>query len=457
MRVRRRQVELIRNDPFIDVAFLLPLLNEEAWRVIERQSLIFIRTGDIGEETVTFRNYRASVRGFVVSLFKGHYSKIDSYLTEEVVDWKARGAWRALLAWFAFGRMLQLAGSSSEMIPSWRTLNPSLLSSFIENLIREISGNRRAHDVLYTAFQALEEGVRYDLMPFLWLVNQIMENKVFEGVYKYQYLFYSMRNEIESFARNIEGSLAKVEGHEHDLDYMLYEVQKSLLSRSVELRGQYINKLQRAVLFVKLRPRTHPRDFQEWKWFVRDDVMTYAAATYMVALQDFAGRRAISLDLMKLIAPRKGIYAGAASALASLLFLSPILLQYAIEARNTFAVTPADIAVAVSRLIKKHGEGSGFTSNIEEVAKEILEFWDESDILRRIKASIGSVSISTELLYKSSSFTDSLALLIESGVDGIHIATTREPVLRLPPRGIGYDSIFIRPNRFMLIVKNIWE
>jgi hypothetical protein len=57
--------------------------------------------------------------------------------------------------------------------------------------------------------------------------------------------------------------------------------------------------------------------------------------------------------------------------------MSPIFMQYAIEARSEVAVTPADIIVALLRIMKYRGETESFLVHMRDVAGEILKFWEE--------------------------------------------------------------------------------
>lgn len=457
----KRLVEHIRSDPFIDIAFVHPLISMSDWlHVLERQAVVFTSTGDMGENTVTYRRYRSEIRSFVINTFKRVYEKtIESQLKEDLVEDKARRAWKALITLLASQSLMKRIGLGlGELLPK-KYADLTSISPVIKKIIeiktrsKGISGATAVKEAL--AELGIDGKELCDTAPLLWWINLVMESEVFEAVFKFHYLVYSKMHEIRSFVKEAESSLLIFRGHEPDYDYAEYEVLKALLSRCAELRGQYINKLQNAILFVKYL-RQSISDPKRWEWFVHDEILTYVASVYMVEMQRLSGIKKMLLDVSSIIGSRKGPYAGVASALASLILLSPIFMQYAIEARSTAVVTPADIVVAVLRLVSKQHQLNDFVVDVQDVAEEIVEFWKESDILRRLQTYSQS-EITSDTLYRSRSFTVSLALLINAGVEGIHISTMRKPVLKLPPRMIGYDSLFIRPRRLLSIIEKVWE
>ena len=95
-----------------------------------------------------------------------------------------------------------------------------------------------------------------------------------------------------------------------------------------------------------------------------------------------------------------------------------------------------------------------FVVGVQEVSDEIAGFWREADLFGRVQSYSGGSTPND--LYRLRSFTNSLALLINLGVDGIHISTMEKPVLKLPPRMIGYDSIFVRSRRFIPILSSVF-
>jgi len=457
----KRLVEHIRNDPFIDMAFVHPLISRSDWlRVLERQAEVFISIGDMGEGTATYRRYKSEVRSLVVSMFKRVYKKtIERQLKEHLVEDKARRAWKALVTLFASRLLMERIGLGlGELLPE-KYADLASISRVVAKIIEVktqgtgISGTTTVKRALKEL--GIEEKKLCDIAPFLWWINLVMEAEVFEAVFKFHYLVYSKMREIRSFAEEAESSLLIFRDHEPDYDYAEYEVLKALLSRCAELRGQYINKLQNAILFVKYL-RQSVDEPERWEWFVHDEILTYIASVYMVEMQRLSDVEKILLDVSSIIGSRRGSYAGVASALASLISLSPIFMQYAVEAQRAAVVTPADIVVSVLRLISKQHRLNDFAVSVQDVAEEIVRFWKESDILRRLQI-YSQDEVGLDTLCRSRSFTISLALLINAGVDGIHVSTMRKPILKLPPRMIGYDSLFIRPRHLLPIIKKVWE
>lgn len=295
----------------------------------------------------------------------------------------------------------------------------------------------------------------------------VMESEALEGILKFHYIVSKkpLMGELARFIETAEGYLSEIEGHKADPAYMEYEVLKSLMSRCVELRGQYINKVQLALLFVKLWRRSVRRP-EEWRWFLKDDVLTYALAIYLAELQALLGLGGrIKLNILSLLAPealgegegvsRKSIYGGSASALLALILMSPIFMQYAIEARSEVAVTPADIIVALLRIMKYRGGTESFLVHMRDVVDEILRFWEEKDLARRLKLYVKD-EISLDALYSKRSHTLSLSLVINASAGQLHVFTAKKPELLLPPRMIGFDSLYVTSGRFSSILRSIW-
>lgn len=452
-------MQQIKNNLFIDIAFIRPLIRESnLLHVLEKQAMVFTSIGDMGENTVTYRKYRNEIRNEVINTFKNVYKDIENKLKDDLVEDKARHAWKALITLLASKYLIEKIGLGlGELLPR-EYADLTSMSLVIEKIIEIKTRSKRARGAEVIKNALTELGInkkKYcDIAPSLWWINLVMESEVFKSLFKFYYLMYSKNPEIRSFVKEIESSLLIFKDHEPDYDYVESEILKALLSRCAKLRVQYMNRLENALLFVKYLRRINT--LQRWEWFIYNDILTYVASIYMVEIQRLSGIKKISLDVSSIIDSRKGLYAGAASILANLILLSPIFMQYAIEAQDAVVVTPADIVVAVLRLITKHHQLDDFTVSIQDVAKEIVEFWKESDILRRLQTYSRS-KITPDTLYKSRSFNVSLALLINAGVEGIHISTMRSPVLKLPPRMIGYDSLFIRPQRLLPIVKKVWE
>ncbi|RLF66211.1 MAG: hypothetical protein DRN26_04320, partial [Thermoplasmata archaeon] len=361
----KRLVEHIRSDPFIDIAFVYPLISRSDWlHVLERQAMIFTSTGDMGENTATYRRYKSGIRSFVVNMFKRVYEKtIEGQLKEDIVEDKAERAWRALITLLASRYLMERIGLGlGELLPK-RYADLTSISPVIKK-ITEVKTRSKGISGTSAVKKALAElGIDgkglCDIAPLLWWINLVMESEVFEAVFKFHYLVHSKMQKIRSFANEIENTLLIFRDHEPDYDYTEYEVLRALLSRCAELRSQYINKLHNAILFVKYL-RQSVKDPEHWEWFIYDEILTYTASIYMVEIQRLSGIEKVLLDISNIISSRKGPYGGVTSALASLILLSPIFMQYAIEARSTVVVTPADIVVAVLRLISKQHQLNDF-------------------------------------------------------------------------------------------------
>jgi hypothetical protein len=456
---RRRLVEYVVTDPFVDLAFVHLLLSNESWlQVVVRQAEVYSSTGDIGEDTATFRTYRSQARQYVIKLLQPSpaYRAVGNYLSEEVADAKASRAWRALITLSASLKLMEKAGVGlGELLPKGCGRFEELLP-VVDGMIKSKISKRGAEatGVVKNVLKSLSTEQFISTVPALWWINLVMESEVFEAIFKYHFLA-SKRELVAGFVKTAEDALSEVKGHSPDISYMEYEVLKALLSRCAELRGQYINKLQNAIAFVKIG-RKSVRNPTGWDWFLRDEVLTYAMTAYMVELQELLGLREKELALSTLLSPRKGIYGGAASVLATLILMSPIFAQYSLEARGEVVVTPADIVISVLRVAKSRGRTGDFIVGVLEVAEEVVRFWGERDLLRRLKL-YSQDKITPEALCGKSSFTTSLALLVNTGVGGIHITTERKPELRLPPRMTGFDSLYVRAEQLTAIAQRIWR
>lgn len=457
----KRLVEHIKTDPFIDIAFVQYLVSREDWlRALERQADRFISIGDFGKDTLTYQRYKSSVREYIINQFKRIYTRTIENLTESLASTKAELAWKSLIVLIASRLLMERIGLGlGEFLPEKYT-DLTGVSPIIEKIIEIKLRGIRSTAVIKKALEDLGMDVNelLNLAPLLWWINLVMEGKVFEGIFKFHYVTISKMSVIKSFVKEIESSLLIFRDHRSDYEYMEYEVLKALLSRCAELRGQYINKLQNAILFVKLiRPSIS--DPARWEWFVFNDILSLTASAYLVEMQRLSNTENIILDVSRVIGAERNPYipdAGPASVLASLTLLSPIFMQYAIEAHKNAVVTPADIVVAALRLTAEQTRHDDFVVDVQDVAKEVLEFWREKDILRRIEIYTHKEPTIDELL-KSRSFSASLALLIRGGIDGLNITTMEKPLLKLPPRMIGYDSLYIRPYRLISIVKKALE
>jgi hypothetical protein len=449
----------IRTDPFVDLAFVLPLISEERFSVIKRQAEIYNATGDIGEGTATFRMYKKEVKEFVAETFQEVYPRsVKDLRSEELVDKKATRAWRALVTLLASQQLMERARAGlGELFPKrygdLRTCLP-----VIESMVKEKarSKNRRATEIVKRISKSLDAGAFYDVAPLLWWLNLVMESEVFEALFKYHFIA-SKRELVEGFVKVAEETLLRIRGHKADFEYMKSEALRALVSRCAELRGQYINKLQNAVVFVKLL-RRGVKNPDRWGWFLQDDVLTYAMSVYITELQELSGLegRELELDITTLLTPRAGAYGGPASALCTLILMSPIFMQYGLEARGEIAVTPADIVIGALRIFRASKSGEkDLIIGVRDLVKEIVRFWEEKDILRRLKL-YSRDEATPEALCSKSSFTSSLSLIINAGIGGISITTEKRPELRLPPRMAGFDSLYIRAQQLLLIMQKVW-
>ncbi len=224
-----------------------------------------------------------------------------------------------------------------------------------------------------------------------------------------------------------------------------------------------VEAVEGCLLFVKLWRRSVGRP-EEWHTFLKDDVLTYALATYLAELQvllELGGR--MKLNVLSLLVPetlgesKRIIYGSSALALLMLIPMSPIFMQYAIEARNEAIVTPADIIVALLRIIKRRDEEKSFLVHMHDVVDEILKFWEGQDLARRLKLYVRD-EISPDAIYGKRSLTVSLSLVINTRAGRLHIFTRWKPELLLPPRMIGFDSLGITsPEHFSSILRRIFS
>jgi len=452
----RRLVESIKNDPFIDVAFVSYLVSHKDWfKVVQRQARIYSEIGDIGEGTVTFRMYRDRVKRFIISTFKRVYERgLEEYI-EKIGDEKARRAWRAVITLLVSQWLMDRARVGlGELLPAeYAKLEDAVL--VLNTLIEEKTKRKglSATVAVKSVLEKLDAGRVANLAPLLWWINLVIESEVFEGILKYHYIA-SNRSLIADFVKSVEEKLSEVEGHVLDYNYMEQEVLKGLLSRCTELRGQYINKLQNAIIFIKLWRRS-VKNPQAWGWFLEGDVLTYAMSVYLTEVQSLIGLERKILDVSALLSPKHGVHSGPASALSTLILMSPIFMQYVIEARGDVAVTPADIIVAIARIIRSRGVAEDLGVDMRAVAEEIVKFWDEKGLSQRLRRYVRD-EITPEVLFHKDTLTISLSLIISTGIEGVLIFTRRKPELLLPPRMMGFDSLYIRPEPFLSTLKSIW-
>jgi len=453
---RKRLVESIKNDPFIDAAFISYLLSQGEWLdVVQRQARVYSEIGDVGEETVTFGKYKEEVKQYIVTKFKHVYERRLEEQIEKIAEEKARRAWRATITLLLSKQLMDKAEIGlGELLPAEYARLENIVPVF-NALVDEKTRKKglSAPTAVRNVLKKLSDNQFVSSAPILWWTNLVMESEVFESLLKFHYIVAS-NSRIAEFAKSAEDCLAEIKGHVPDYNYMEYEVLKSLLSRSAELRGQYINKLQNAIIFIKLW-RKSVKNPQAWSWFLTNEVLTYTLSVYLTEIQSLLGIEK-KLKISALLVPKSGIHGGSASALSTLILMSPIFMQYAIETRREVAVTPADIVTALLRNARSHGPAEDFSIDMHEVAKEIIKFWNEKDISRRLKSYMKD-EISPESIYSKGSLTTSLSLIINAGVDGIYIITSKKPELKLPPRMLGFDSLYIRSEQFLKVLKSIWS
>jgi len=455
----RRGAEYIITDPFIDAAFVKYLISsQDRLEVLKRQARVYSETGDIGEGLTTFHIYKNEVKSYIINKFKSIYN--ERMLEKEISkigDEKAKRAWRVVITLLASQQLMSRAGAGAgEFLPKeyGRLEN---LASILDTLIEEKTRQRGvgAPNVVKNVIKKYGRELVPELAPLLWWINLVMESEVFEGILKYHFLVLKKSQALE-FAKIAEVELSEIEGHKADLEYMEQEMLKGLLSRCAELRGQYINKLQTAILFIKLW-RRRIKNPEGWEWFLKNEILTYALSVYLTELQSYLGFEKRKLNISTLLSPKSGIYAGPSSALSSLILLSPIFMQYVIEASNKVIITPADIIVAVLRIAKSSMKAEDYVIGVRNIVEEILKFWHESNILQRLKlytqSEMDPKAIISEL---ENRFVTSLALIINTGIRGIIITTRERPEFHLPPRMDGFDSLYIRTEQLLPILNGVW-
>jgi hypothetical protein len=407
-------------DVVADLAFASYLVGNREWlEATGRQAWVYNEIGDIGFRTDAFRSYRESVGRYVVEklrpVFKPEYLK---WFVEKYGDDKARRAWSAVVTLSAFHKLelLKAAGARpGEFLPE-EYAKFEYVVPLLDDLVEEMK-KARVPIAVRRVFERLGEDRALTLAPFLWWLNMVMESEALEDVLKFHYT--------GKPARPIEA----VEG---------------------------------CLMFVKLWRRSVGRP-EEWHAFLKDDVLTYALAMHLAELQVLLelGER-MKLNILSLLAPqalgesRRSIYDRSISTLLALILMSPIFMQYAVEARSEVTVTPADIIVALLRIIKRRGEEGNLLVHMRDVVDEILKFWEGQDLTRRLKLYVRD-EISPDALYSKRSLTVSLSLVINASAGQLHVFTTKKPELLLPPRMIGFDSLYVVSGRFSSILRRIFS
>jgi hypothetical protein len=464
--VAKRTVEYIVSDPFVDAAFVSYLVSNQEWlEVLTTQAKIYSEIGDLGEHLSTFYVYKEKAKSYIIDRFKGVYNeKLLEKEIKRIGDEKAKRAWRAVMTLLVSQQLMKKARTGlGELLPEeYNKLEyiVPVLYDLIEEKIKQ--KGRGAHNAVREIFKKYGKERSLNLAPLLWWINLIMESEAFEGVLKYHFLVSKGLVPMNVIER-LEEELSNIEGHKKDLEYMRQEFLKALLSRCAELRGQYINKLQSAILFVKLW-RVSVKNPEAWEWFLKKEILTYTLPIYLSELQSLIGLAKIKLNISSLILPKSGVYSGLASTLSTLILMSPLFMQYIIEAQHVIKsggeasimpITPADIIVAIARAVKSHGETGSFIIDVHDLIEDIVKFWSEKGILQRLEDHLKS-KITPETLITRGTFVTSLALIINTGIWGVYTITYKRPEFRLPPRMDGFDSIYVRAEEFLPILKSVW-
>jgi len=269
--IAKRIVEYIVSDPFVDAAFVSYLVSNQEWlEVLTTQAKIYSEIGDLGERLSTFYVYKEKAKLYIIDRFKGVYNeKLLEREIKRIGDEKAKRAWRAVITLLVSQQLMKKARTGlGELLPEeYNKLEyiVPVLNDLIEEKIKQ--KGRGAHNAVREIFKKYGKERSLNLAPLLWWINLIMESEAFEGVLKYHFLV-SKESASMNVVERLEEELSNIEGHKKDLEYMKQEFLKALLSRCAELRGQYINKLQSAILFVKLW-RVSVRNPEAWDWFLK--------------------------------------------------------------------------------------------------------------------------------------------------------------------------------------------
>jgi hypothetical protein len=244
--------------------------NQEWLEVLTTQAKIYSEIGDLGERLSTFYVYKEKAKLYIIDRFKGVYNeKLLEREIKRIGDEKAKRAWRAVITLLVSQQLMKKARTGlGELLPEeYNKLEyiVPVLNDLIEEKIKQ--KGRGAHNAVREIFKKYGKERSLNLAPLLWWINLIMESEAFEGVLKYHFLV-SKESASMNVVERLEEELSNIEGHKKDLEYMKQEFLKALLSRCAELRGQYINKLQSAILFVKLW-RVSVRNPEAWDWFLK--------------------------------------------------------------------------------------------------------------------------------------------------------------------------------------------
>ncbi|MEM0088031.1 MAG: hypothetical protein QXK85_03605 [Thermofilum sp.] len=445
----KRLVEHIKTDSFVDLAFIMTLLKDPArLDVIEKQARMFIEVGDLGYDTLTFKRYSREAGAEVAGMLEGIYGETSRRTLEREAGSKTKHAWTAIVLFRALTRLL--SSVYPEDVPPEKRLIPRAVEDpekllKVASVIMESKVAKRGTASTTAIKHSIERLKELGFDPvgdfgvFLWWINIVMEARVIDAVVNYQYVVYLDRKHklVEESMKNLavatEGRLLK----EPD-DWLELEIRKGLLSWCANLRGQYINKLQNAILFIKLwRKSVKPARLQSWSWFLYSDPLTYSLAVYLAEPQVLLDvKMPIKVPLEKLMTtkdPRELSF-------LTLLMFSPVIHQHGVEVGEP-KVTPMDVVIALLRASKKVQEERAM--ELSELAEELKKFYEDSGLADNLRTYLGHVDL--DRLVWSESFNRAMASLIGIGLPGVGVILTKKRIFQLPPRGMPYDAVYIKP------------
>jgi hypothetical protein len=385
----------VKHDLFVDISFVSCLMSEREWlEVLRRQAKVFREIGDLGEYLSTYFVYKVRAKSYVVERFREIY---DEKMFEEkitnVEDEKIRRAWRTLLMFFVIQNFVREVKTWGDPLP-FGAIEPEDVKPILDELVEERVKRRekRADKIIREVFErnGFERSMR--VAPFLWWINIMMESDVFDR---------------------------------------LISCHKSLTS------CQSLKRLQSAMLLVRLWKRDVEK---KWEDFLNRDVMTYLLATYVSEIQRLAETEK-TVSVLDFMLPRKWMDGWVAQELSKIIFISPMLTQYFLDVHRRIFVSPADIVIALARIAKSRGKES-FIVGVHNLTDEIIKFWSERDILRRLKHYLER-DITHETLIEEGSLVDSIAFINRAYIAGIYTITYKKPEFRLPPRMPGFDSLYV--------------
>ncbi|MEM4412136.1 MAG: hypothetical protein QXT93_11350 [Thermofilum sp.] len=458
MRRRGRLVEHIVTDSVVDLAFVATLLkNPGRLGVIEKQAEAFIETGDLGYDALAFKRYEKEALAEVVSMLRSIYGTSSLKTLKREAESKAKRAWTALVLFRALTRLLGAIYPEAEDLPSEKKLIPRVLED-PEKMLKAISviietkvaeGKKATTMAIKRAMKRIEDmGLDpRDFSVFLWWINIIMEAEVIDAVADYKYIVYVDRKHklVENFMWNLssatEGRLKAPPDK-----WLEFELRKALLSWTAGLKGQYINKLQNAILFIKLwRKSEKPEKLQSWSWFLPGEPLMYSLAVYLVEPQLLLDMRMpIKLPLERLMTakdPRELSF-------LTLLMFSPIIHLHGVETGEP-KVTPMDVVVSLLRISRRAREERPV--GLAELTEELKKFYEDTGLADNMRARLRQLDL--DKLAWSESLNWAIASLVITGVPGIGTILTKKEIFKLPPRKIPYDAVYLKPRELSEFVR----